>query len=110
MTVEPPMHASEAIRGGRSSCAGIATAIRWSCAIANGWSRTASAVTPPARSRAFPTRKYHGLFVPNLAAPKGRHIMISRCDECVVTPARAAAPRRRGVRRMSASSASRIAT
>jgi predicted glycogen debranching enzyme len=35
-----------------------------------------------------PTRKYHGLFVPNLAAPKGRHIMISRCDECVVTPTR----------------------
>ena len=36
----------------------------------------------------IPTRKYHGLFVPNLAAPKGRHIMISRCDECVITPAR----------------------
>ncbi len=36
----------------------------------------------------IPTRKYHGLFVPNLAAPKGRHIMISRCDECVVTPTR----------------------
>jgi predicted glycogen debranching enzyme len=36
----------------------------------------------------IPTRKYHGLFVPNLAAPKGRHIMISRCDESVVTPAR----------------------
>ncbi len=34
------------------------------------------------------TRKYHGLFVPNLAAPKGRHIMISRCDESVVTPER----------------------
>jgi predicted glycogen debranching enzyme len=34
------------------------------------------------------TRKYHGLFVPNLTAPKGRHIMISRCDESVVTPAR----------------------
>jgi predicted glycogen debranching enzyme len=31
----------------------------------------------------MPTRKYHGLFVPNLAAPKGRHIMISRCDEFV---------------------------
>jgi predicted glycogen debranching enzyme len=28
-----------------------------------------------------PSRKYHGLFVPNLASPKGRHIMISRCDE-----------------------------
>jgi predicted glycogen debranching enzyme len=36
----------------------------------------------------IPTRKYHGLFVPNLAAPKGRHIMISRCDECIVTPTR----------------------
>ncbi|HKS55652.1 MAG TPA: glycogen debranching enzyme N-terminal domain-containing protein, partial [Steroidobacteraceae bacterium] len=34
------------------------------------------------------TRKYHGLFVPNLAAPKGRHIMISRCDESLVTPDR----------------------
>jgi len=31
----------------------------------------------------MPTRKYHGLFVPNLASPKGRHIMISRCDEFV---------------------------
>jgi len=27
------------------------------------------------------TRRYHGLFVPNLAEPKGRHIMISRFDE-----------------------------
>jgi predicted glycogen debranching enzyme len=36
----------------------------------------------------IPTRKYHGLFVPNLAAPKGRHIMISRCDECIITPTR----------------------
>jgi predicted glycogen debranching enzyme len=31
----------------------------------------------------IPARKYHGLFVPNLAAPKGRHILISRCDECL---------------------------
>jgi len=31
----------------------------------------------------MPSRKYHGLFVPNLAAPKGRHILISRCDEFV---------------------------
>lgn len=31
----------------------------------------------------IPARKYHGLFVPNTASPKGRHIMISRCDECV---------------------------
>ncbi|MGH8177730.1 MAG: amylo-alpha-1,6-glucosidase [Steroidobacter sp.] len=30
-----------------------------------------------------PARKYHGLFVPNLSSPKGRHIMISRCDEIV---------------------------
>ena len=27
------------------------------------------------------TRKYHGLFVPNLSTPKGRHVMISRYDE-----------------------------
>jgi len=27
------------------------------------------------------TRRYHGLFVPNLVEPKGRHIMISRFDE-----------------------------
>jgi len=31
----------------------------------------------------IPSRKYHGLFVPNLSAPKGRHILISRCDETV---------------------------
>ncbi|HVF15910.1 MAG TPA: amylo-alpha-1,6-glucosidase [Steroidobacteraceae bacterium] len=36
----------------------------------------------------MPSRKYHGLFVPNLAAPKGRHIMISRCDENVVCAGR----------------------
>ncbi len=30
------------------------------------------------------SRKYHGLFVPNLSAPKGRHVLISRCDELVV--------------------------
>ncbi len=30
------------------------------------------------------TRKYHGLFVPNLTAPKGRHVLISRCDELVL--------------------------
>jgi predicted glycogen debranching enzyme len=28
-----------------------------------------------------PTRRYHGLFVPNLAAPKGRHLLIGRFDE-----------------------------
>jgi len=27
------------------------------------------------------TRRHHGLFVPNLANPKGRHILISRFDE-----------------------------
>jgi predicted glycogen debranching enzyme len=32
----------------------------------------------------IPSRKYHGLFVPNLSAPKGRHILISRCDEVVI--------------------------
>jgi predicted glycogen debranching enzyme len=31
----------------------------------------------------IPARKYHGLFVPNLATPRGRHIMISRCDESI---------------------------
>jgi predicted glycogen debranching enzyme len=36
----------------------------------------------------IPARKYHGLFVPNLTAPKGRHIMISRCDEIVIVGAR----------------------
>ena len=29
----------------------------------------------------IPTRRYHGLFVPNLAAPKGRHLLIGRFDE-----------------------------
>jgi predicted glycogen debranching enzyme len=28
-----------------------------------------------------PVRRYHGLFVPNLAAPKGRHVLIGRFDE-----------------------------
>lgn len=31
------------------------------------------------------TRRYHGLFVPNLANPKGRHIAISRFDEEIVS-------------------------
>ncbi|MFL6548242.1 MAG: glycogen debranching enzyme N-terminal domain-containing protein, partial [Povalibacter sp.] len=30
------------------------------------------------------SRKYHGLFVPNLSTPKGRHVLISRCDELIV--------------------------
>ena len=34
------------------------------------------------------TRRYHGLFVPNLAEPKGRHIMISRFDEEITAGAR----------------------
>src|SRR5690349_3741252 len=29
----------------------------------------------------IPTRRYHGVFVPNLAQPKGRYIMLSRLDE-----------------------------
>jgi len=36
----------------------------------------------------IPSRKYHGLFVPNLSAPKGRHILISRCDEMVTVGGR----------------------
>ncbi len=31
-----------------------------------------------------PTRRYHGLFVPNLARPEGRHVMIGRYDEEVI--------------------------
>jgi len=27
------------------------------------------------------TRRYHGLFMPNLAAPKGRHLLLSRLEE-----------------------------
>ncbi len=27
------------------------------------------------------TRRYHGLFVPNLPSPRGRHLMVSRLDE-----------------------------
>lgn len=30
------------------------------------------------------TRRYHGLFVPNLTDPKGRYVMISRLDEEIV--------------------------
>ena len=32
-----------------------------------------------------PTRRYHGLFVPNLAQPEGRHLMIGRYDEELIT-------------------------
>jgi len=35
----------------------------------------------------IPTRRYHGLFVPNLAQPKGRYIMLSRLDEEIVSGA-----------------------
>jgi predicted glycogen debranching enzyme len=31
-----------------------------------------------------PTRRYHGLFIPNLAHPEGRHLMIGRYDEEVL--------------------------
>lgn len=34
------------------------------------------------------TRKYHGLFVPNLNAPKGRHVLLSRCDDSAIVGAR----------------------
>ncbi|HEY4369034.1 MAG TPA: amylo-alpha-1,6-glucosidase [Steroidobacteraceae bacterium] len=33
----------------------------------------------------MPTRKHHGLFVPNLDTPKGRHVLISRCDEVLLS-------------------------
>ena len=30
------------------------------------------------------TRRYHGMFVPNLAQPRGRHVLVSRLDEEIV--------------------------
>lgn len=33
------------------------------------------------------TRRYHGIFIPNLQMPKGRHLMISRLDEKIIFPA-----------------------
>src|SRR5687768_11828991 len=27
------------------------------------------------------TRRYHGMFVPNLPQPRGRHVLVSRLDE-----------------------------
>jgi predicted glycogen debranching enzyme len=36
----------------------------------------------------IPARKYHGLLVANLTEPKGRHIMVSRCDEVIYAGAR----------------------
>jgi predicted glycogen debranching enzyme len=30
------------------------------------------------------TRRYHGLFVPNLVRPRGRHVLVSRMDEEVI--------------------------
>ena len=38
----------------------------------------------------IPSRRYHGLLVPNHAAPKGRHIVISHCDETVIDGTRRA--------------------
>src|SRR5581483_7215450 len=32
------------------------------------------------------TRRYHGAFIPNLAAPRGRTVMIPRLDDEVVGP------------------------
>ena len=64
-----------------SSSTGPPARIPRSSANANGWSPTASAATRRAPCSEFPTRRYHGLFVPNLAAPKGRHLLIGRFDE-----------------------------
>ncbi len=36
----------------------------------------------------IPARKYHGLLVSNLTDPKGRHIMVSRCDEMILAGSR----------------------
>ncbi len=36
----------------------------------------------------IPARKYHGLLVANLTDPKGRHIMVSRCDEMILVGTR----------------------
>jgi predicted glycogen debranching enzyme len=38
----------------------------------------------------IPTRRHHGLLVPSLAAPKGRHVMISHLDEELVCDGTAA--------------------
>ncbi|MCK0511299.1 amylo-alpha-1,6-glucosidase [Aromatoleum buckelii] len=35
----------------------------------------------------MPTRRYHGLFVPNLSEPKGRYVALSRLDELIETSA-----------------------
>ncbi|MBA3625094.1 MAG: glycogen debranching enzyme family protein [Methylibium sp.] len=32
-----------------------------------------------------PTRRFHGIFVPNLAEPKGRHVVLPRLDELIET-------------------------
>lgn len=32
------------------------------------------------------TRRYHGVFMPNLVSPKGRHLLVSRLEEIVVQP------------------------
>jgi predicted glycogen debranching enzyme len=38
----------------------------------------------------IPTRRYHGVFVPSLPHPKGRHVMISHLDEEIVAGGQAA--------------------
>ena len=38
--------------------------------------------------RGVPTRRYHGLFVPNLSEPKGRYVVVPRLDDCIDTAGR----------------------
>ena len=45
--------------------------------LANGWSPTAWAAMPPARSSGIVTRRYHGLLIAALPAPLGRMVMLS---------------------------------
>lgn len=33
-----------------------------------------------------PTRRFHGVFVPNLHAPRGRHVLVPRLDDALMTP------------------------
>lgn len=49
--------------------------------ITNGLGGYASGTLP-----GFITRRYHGIFMPNLARPKGRHLLISRMDDEVILP------------------------
>ena len=67
------------------------------CRGASGSSPTASAATPPARSPACVTRRYHGLLVAALPAPLGRMVMLNHLLERVRLPdRRVAVARRRG--------------